>query len=212
MRPNRKRSAIYSQLQPSSSGFETVQQYASNNMFQDADDAVLFSRRSGEWKISDFGITTEMTGDGSSRRLIVTPDQRGTRGYAAPEILEEENGKFNKRSDIWGFGCVIYELLGKRKLFKSDFATVDYANGRKPLELPTVSTCFPRLTLSARTMSAIAVMGSMLAISPDSRPKADEMYNFFSKELCWYKGDLNEYMKEMNNITKQEECDEVKSE
>ena len=87
---------------------------------------VLFMN--GYWKIADFGLTSEAT----SNRLVSTSAARGKPCYRAPEMLSEASpGWFNKKMDMWSFGCIAYELLTGRKAFSSDYEVFSYAKSKK---------------------------------------------------------------------------------
>jgi renal tumor antigen len=43
-------------------------------------------------------------------------DYISTRWYRAPECLMTD-GYYNEKMDIWGFGCVLFELITKKPLF-----------------------------------------------------------------------------------------------
>ena len=77
---------------------------------------VLYSRKDSIWKITDFGFTSE----GSSRRIQYSSNSRGTSGYRAPELLQDERGSFNNKVDIWAMGCILFELAAGKKAFESD--------------------------------------------------------------------------------------------
>jgi serine/threonine protein kinase len=81
---------------------------------------VLFSFISRCWKIADFGATSE----GTSKRLSATSSRRGTAVYSAPEVLQE--GGYNRKSDVWVFGCIAYELCTKETAFRSDWEMIQY--------------------------------------------------------------------------------------
>ena len=57
-------------------------------------------------KIGDFGISKQFN---SYKSYTFTSLGKATMQYAAPEILG--NGKYNKKSDIYSLGCIIYELF-----------------------------------------------------------------------------------------------------
>ena len=42
----------------------------------------------------------------------------GTPQYLSPEICRSE--KYNSKSDIWGLGCVLYEMCSLRPAFPSE--------------------------------------------------------------------------------------------
>ena len=43
-------------------------------------------------------------------------DYISTRWYRAPECLMTD-GYYNEKMDVWGFGCVLFELITKKPLF-----------------------------------------------------------------------------------------------
>jgi len=57
-------------------------------------------------KIGDFGLSRNFN---SYKAYTLTPNGAGTIPYNAPEVLNE--GKYNKKSDIYSLGCIIYELF-----------------------------------------------------------------------------------------------------
>jgi len=61
-------------------------------------------------KLADFGIAKTLRSASEMATLVGTPY------YLAPEICE---GKpFDKKSDIWSLGCVLFEIMALKKLFK----------------------------------------------------------------------------------------------
>ena len=79
----------------------------------------------GTAKVLDFGLAKEIAGDASSPELSrgATVSVDGTRdgmilGTAAYMSPEQARGQaVDKRTDIWAFGCVFYELLTGRPAF-----------------------------------------------------------------------------------------------
>ena len=82
----------------------------------------------GVVKVLDFGLAKAASGDASGRDLTQSPAQTigGTRGgvilgtatYMSPE---QARGKpVDKRTDLWAFGCVLYEMLTGRPAFTGE--------------------------------------------------------------------------------------------
>ena len=82
----------------------------------------------GMVKVLDFGLAKPASADASSPDLTQSPTITvgGTRegvilGTAAYMSPEQARGKpVDKRSDIWAFGCVLYEMLTGRVTFAGD--------------------------------------------------------------------------------------------
>jgi Tol biopolymer transport system component len=81
-------------------------------------------------KVLDFGIakTISLSGDAdvtqsTSVALDATAEGRilGTPAYMSPE--QARGHAVDKRTDIWSFGCVLFEMLSGRRLFAGDTAT-----------------------------------------------------------------------------------------
>ncbi|MHC4174703.1 MAG: protein kinase domain-containing protein [Planctomycetota bacterium] len=74
----------------------------------------------GKVKVLDFGLAKAVGGEALNQQSTVTEPGRviGTPAYMSPE---QARGKpANKRSDIWSFGCVLYEMLTSRVPFKGE--------------------------------------------------------------------------------------------
>src|ERR1700675_797426 len=73
----------------------------------------------GKVKVLDFGLAKAIAGDtsnqdiGNSPTLSIAPTMQGvilgTAAYMSPE--QAKGRALDKRTDIWAFGCVLYELL-----------------------------------------------------------------------------------------------------
>ncbi len=82
----------------------------------------------GTVKVLDFGLAKAIAGADAAIDLSASPTITGlgTRagvilGTAAYMSPEQARGRpLDKRTDIWAFGCVLYELLTARRAFKGD--------------------------------------------------------------------------------------------
>src|SRR6202171_3661533 len=85
----------------------------------------------GKVKVLDFGLAKAFAGDGAnddpsnSPTLSAAATMQGTiLGTAAYMSPEQARGKAcDKRTDIWAFGCVLYELLTGRQAFHGETTT-----------------------------------------------------------------------------------------
>ena len=82
----------------------------------------------GVVKLLDFGLAKAMAGDQAAPDLSLSPTVTiggtrdgvllGTAAYMSPE--QARGGAVDKRTDIWAFGCVLYEMLAGRQAFSGD--------------------------------------------------------------------------------------------
>ena len=74
----------------------------------------------GKVKVLDFGLAKAVGGQALDKQSTVTEPGRviGTPAYMSPE---QARGKpTDKRSDIWSFGCILYEMLTGKIPFKGE--------------------------------------------------------------------------------------------
>jgi serine/threonine protein kinase len=96
--------------------------------------------------------------------MISTSLSRGTGGYRAPELLKEDP-KFCRSVDLWGLGCVLYEIAVGKRAFAGDWAVFHY--GTSTSDIPPVvqsGTNFFRHHLNG-------VLSDLLNRHPEQRPK-----------------------------------------
>ncbi len=75
----------------------------------------------GKIKVLDFGLAKALAGEGSDAALTLSTTASGdghilgTPAYMSPEQARGET--LDRRSDIWSFGCVLYEMLTGGRAF-----------------------------------------------------------------------------------------------
>ena len=132
--------------------------------------AVLFSKGQELWKIADFGFSTET----ASRTTIASKSSRGTPGYRPPELIAEIS-TFSSKVDIWGLGCILYELAVERKAFADDWKVHEYAVGKQKIHVPL--EYFP----SEISLFIKKLIHEMLHANPRQRPNAQRLAEVFAK-------------------------------
>lgn len=65
---------------------------------------ILLSQE-GEVKLTDFGVSTQLSSNFSRRNTTV-----GTPYWMAPEVIANSTGGHSFKADIWSFGCCVFEL------------------------------------------------------------------------------------------------------
>jgi len=112
--------------------------------------------RSGQVKLLDFGLAKQRTPATDDRTATLDLSQPGailgTAGYMSPEQVRAEPA--DARSDIFSFGCVLYEMISGRRAFRGTSAveTMHAILNAEPLEFegeaaklpPAISTIVRR--------------------------------------------------------------------
>jgi len=82
----------------------------------------------GKVKVLDFGLAKVVAGEGAAQQSTVTEPGRviGTPAYMSPE--QARGRPTDRRSDIWSFGCVLYEMLTAQVPFKGETVSDTLAN------------------------------------------------------------------------------------
>jgi dual specificity tyrosine-phosphorylation-regulated kinase 2/3/4 len=66
--------------------------------------------------LGDFGLSLILKDEYKNFKNLIQ-----TRWYRSPEIIYQI--PFNEKIDVWSFGCIIYELIAYRPLFKSKYCS-----------------------------------------------------------------------------------------
>jgi serine/threonine protein kinase len=121
------------------------------------------------WKIADFGMTME----GSSVRPTITTYRRGTDGYRAPEILNQRP-EFTQNVDLWAVGCILYEVVTRENLFRTDNDIINYCATRD-LEMPI----FPFSKKS--NFYLLEIIRKLISINPQRRGSAKSLADWSAR-------------------------------
>jgi serine/threonine protein kinase len=136
--------------------------------------AVLFSLSDLNWKLADFGLTT----DGTSKALNSTRHANGTTGYRAPELLRELPA-YNNKVDIFALGCVLFELVaGGKKAFRNDFIVHD-----KSKSLSAIDIVFVEVDERWHHQLQVEICRMLSWVSED-RPSAATIRRQFATNRC----------------------------
>ena len=107
-------------------------------LHRDLKPANIKLRPDGTVKVLDFGLAKALepvaakSGDVTASSTITSPAMTeigvilGTAAYMAPE--QAKGMPADKRSDVWAFGCVLYEMLTARRAFDGENVTDTMAN------------------------------------------------------------------------------------
>ncbi len=151
----------------------------------------LFVTKDGRVKILDFGLARlERAGAGApgggtmTATLTETGMLMGTAGYMAPEQVRGEPA--DARSDLFAFGCVLYELLAGKRAFAGTTAIetmaailnaepepVDFAKSKAPPMLEALMRHCLEKEPAARFQSTRDLVFALEAVAGIAVPAAD---------------------------------------
>ena len=140
----------------------------------------------------------------TSKQAQTTVFSRGTASYRAPEVLSEQPSYTNK-VDIFALGCILYELVACKKVFREDWAVREYALGRKELPMPQTSwassaqqglfdtlSCLLKVDWKERPSALDAVV-----LIQAARAQLDSLINPFGEGLSFGKWKSTEYKRQL---------------
>jgi NIMA (never in mitosis gene a)-related kinase len=141
----------------------------------------IFMCKGQQIKIGDFGISKQLF---YSQNYKSTKISAGTYGYVAPEIIQ--NRKYNKKSDIWSFGCIVYELFHLSEHY------LDIYIGVKKIDKEIYNEKWQVL------------IDLLLEFNPDKRPDINQIIEFIHKnfDIIIFKSIKYEIQKELKNDIK----------
>ena len=111
---------------------------------------------------------------------------RGTGGYRAPEILNE-NPMFTNKVDIWALGCIFFDLYTGKTPFNDDWSVREYHSKSEDLTLPgpnvaNVDLAIRSLRLGPLSRHDDALLSQLLARDPTTRPRVANLCLFFEAQ------------------------------
>lgn len=114
--------------------------------------------------------------EGFSSRALTSYTSRGTTAYRAPELLNRTSPEYTNKVDMWDVGCILYELVVRRRAFRDDWVVYDYAKSGTDFDTTLVGECVPE---DQRRAFVCKVIKELLDVNPSKRPKARELYERF---------------------------------
>jgi len=141
--------------------------HARNILHRDLKSANVFLEKSGNAKLGDLNVSKV-----AKKGLLYT--QTGTPYYASPEVWRDQ--PYGTKSDIWSFGCVLYEMCTLKPPFR--------ANDMNGLYKRVLKGHYP--PIDRKYSNELAnVLKCMLRVEPTGRPSCDEILNLDSvKNKC----------------------------
>ena len=148
--------------------------HARGLVHRDVKAANLFITAGNHIRLGDFGIAKRLAGDSGSCSTPI-----GTPMYFAPELADAR--RYGQKADIWGLGCVAYELMALSMPFAGESLTQLCANivaGRYARDLPDEAL------LLHYSEGAVELVMRMLTPDPAARPSASDLLASPALRFC----------------------------
>lgn len=134
--------------------------HTKNILHRDLKSANVFLNKDGTAKLGDLNVSKVAKGG-----LLYT--QTGTPYYASPEVWKDQ--PYDRKSDIWSLGCVLYEMVTLKPPFRANDMNGLYKRVLKGL-YPPISQKYSRELAS--------IIAKMLNVESKNRPDCNEILNF----------------------------------
>jgi serine/threonine protein kinase len=134
-------------------------------------------------KVTDFGLAKVLQGDGMATGQTRSGIAMGTPSYMAPEQIQDASN-VDQRADIFSLGCMLYELLTRRRVFPGEQALPIYnaiCSGKYVSPITLLPNLPKRLEMA---------IGGCLAVDRDDRiPDCETLVSVFKGKIEWSVGD-----------------------
>ncbi|CDW84557.1 protein kinase domain containing protein [Stylonychia lemnae] len=119
--------------------------------------ANVFLTKEGFVKLGDLNVS-------KIAKMGVLKTQTGTPYYASPEVWQDK--PYDKRSDIWSLGCVLYELIALHPPFE--------AKDMQGLYKKVLTGVYPKIP-SSYSSDLNAMLKALLQVEPKNRPTTKQI-------------------------------------
>ncbi|MFQ6620953.1 hypothetical protein Gotur_001961, partial [Gossypium turneri] len=123
-------------------------------------------------KVSDFGLAKLYSVDDS---IVSLTAARGTIGYIAPELVYKNLGGISYKADVYSFGMLLMEIVGRRKNVN---AFADHTNQGEDLELGDVSD-----DKKAMVKKMIIIAFWCIQLLPSDRPSMNQVLKMLESNV-----------------------------
>jgi NIMA (never in mitosis gene a)-related kinase len=135
-------------------------------LHRDLKTANVFLFKDGRVKLGDFNVSKV------ARRGALMATQTGTPYYASPEVWQDHS--YDEKSDMWSFGCVIFETATLRPPFRADDMESLYRKVLRGL-YPRIPACY--------SQQVADVIAWLLRVNPRERPTVLELLSRLNLDI-----------------------------
>lgn len=106
--------------------------------------------------------------------------------YGAPETLTEDPA-YTAKSDIWSFGCILFEIASQKIAFREDSDVQEYAVSPRPWTILPIGNKPDGDSMSVPSEFEMvdSLINQMLRNDPNQRPSALSLLKTFGGRRIW---------------------------
>jgi len=110
-----------------------------------------------------------------SKRSVTIKGRIQGGSYCAPELLDNDP-IFDPKSDVWAFGCILFEMVTQQKVFAGEQQAWQYSMSPKLFRIsPPDQYVVVNKTSASKSLDVL--INDILHKTPGKRPSGDELVN-----------------------------------
>eukprot|EP00397_Hematodinium_sp_SG-2012_P007330 GEMP01007374.1.p1 GENE.GEMP01007374.1~~GEMP01007374.1.p1 ORF type:complete len:489 (-),score=90.95 GEMP01007374.1:1569-3035(-) len=140
--------------------------HGKNIIHRDIKSQNVFITKDGSLRLGDFGLCRRQRNNGPRKTFL---SHAGTDCYMAPEVLA--SSQVGKAADMWGIGCVLFELLTRKFMWKLN----GVLGVMVLIDKHVVDNLLKQYNVAVKAPNLIKILRKLLNPSHTARPRVEDL-------------------------------------